>query len=190
MFGNLMNSISSQVTIETAKTADEVVQKLSARPSAVFISDEALTTDEYKSTWEVVVTYIRGGGTAVIGGTFATFAQWPAMRPFFARAGLSWESGSYTRTTNVLNTKAVSEDLVKHLPKDFDQKALFLKNVGSTAAWYAPCSDVEAPRKFKKVKETSVAFARVGEGNLGYVGDVNMEAATYPIIRAMLGLLI
>lgn len=189
MYGSLMQSISSRARVETATTPETVLQQLATRPSAVFITDEALTVDKFSTVWDAVIEYIREGGTAVIGGSFTGFVLPLDMGPFFAKAGLPWENASYTRNTGVLNTNAVPEDLVKRLPSDFYQKAVSIKNVDGHAAWYAVCDEVVPPKKFDKVKEAPVAFAKVGEGNLGYVGDVNNEEEACTIIRAMLGVL-
>ncbi|KAB5513046.1 hypothetical protein GE09DRAFT_919546, partial [Coniochaeta sp. 2T2.1] len=79
------------------------------QPSAVLITDEALTGTKNARVWEAVLQYVRQGGTTVVMGLFASDVK-PAAIKFFAKAGLQWESGSYHRTTLVLNREVLSKN--------------------------------------------------------------------------------
>ena len=80
------------------------------------------------------------------------------------------------------------------LHSEYSQKAVFLKNVASDAAWYLPSersrveSHVFAPTSVDG-QQTPVAFAAVGEGWLGYVRDVNAEKGSDVAVLAMCGLM-
>lgn len=84
-------------------------------PNAVLIPDEALTLKEYASVWDAVLNYIRQGGTAVITGIFSGFVKPLSIKPFFAKAGLEWEVGSYHRTTLKLNAQLVGVNVASKL---------------------------------------------------------------------------
>ena len=79
------------------------------------------------------------------------------------------------------------------LPNSYSQKAVFLKNVASDDSMYRPSSDsVTQSRVFLPApanpNETAVAFAKVGEGRLGYIGDVNNEQGSQAVLLSMLEL--
>jgi hypothetical protein len=84
-----------------------------------------------------------------------------------------------------LSQDAVGNGLAASLPACYSQKAVFLKNVEDAAAWYRPSKDsvIES-----LMAQTPVALAKVGEGKLGYVGDVNKEEGSDAVVLAMCGL--
>ncbi|OBZ73326.1 hypothetical protein A0H81_07173 [Grifola frondosa] len=103
---------------------------------------------------------------------------------------LPWISGSYHRTTFTLNRDVVGLD-VRHLSSEYSMKALHLKNVQTNATVYLPTSEsrieslVFPADHITNISETPVAFTSVGNGRLGYVGDVNNEDATTNVILSM-----
>jgi hypothetical protein len=70
--------------------------------------------------------------------------------------------------------------VANRLPASYSQKALFVKNIEQSAAWYT---------ETESSNEAAVAFTKVGLGSLGYVGDVNGEAGSDEVVMAMCGLL-
>jgi hypothetical protein len=195
-YDSLLAGLESKASIQRAKRAGSAIRRLSEQPlpSAVLITDEALTKKKNAHVWEAVLQYVRQGGTSVVMGHFSSFVPPLKMKPFFAKAGLPWEVGSYHRTTVVLNREAVGDDNVAAaLPLSYSQKALFAKNVAPADAWYRPDEDsvvesrVFPPTSVNNVGESPVVLARVGDGRLGYVGDVNAEQGTDAAILAMCG---
>lgn len=195
-YGPLLTELGLKARLRRVKKADPAVRLLLEQPqlSAALITDEALTDTDNARVWEAVLQYVRQGVTAVIMGHFATFVKPMAMKPFFAKAGLPWEAGSYHRTTLVVNRDAVTNDLATKLPPQYSQKALFVKNVASADAWYHSDersvveSRVFAPTSANTVGETAVALASFECGKLGYVGDVNGEKGSDAVIFALCGL--
>jgi hypothetical protein len=143
---------------------------------------------------EKVISYVRSGGTAIFAGHFSGFIR-PAdlNRLFRSHWNLPWEFGDYHRTTVYLNQR-VQQGSKLALPAAYSQKAVFLKNVAPDAALYLPSTDsvteshVFPSEPVKNREQTPVAFTAVGEGWLGYVGDVNAETASDDVILAMCGL--
>lgn len=94
----------------------------------------------------------------------------------------------------MLNCEAVGQKLAANLLPQYSQKAVFIKNVASSDAWYVTneASVVEslvfAPVSTHHTGETPVAIAGVGRGKLGYVGDINAEAGSDMVVLAMCGL--
>jgi hypothetical protein len=132
---------------------------------------------------------------AIIMGLFPSFVQPDSVKPFFSRAGRPWGVGSYHRATLALNESAVSVANAQKLPQRYSQKAVFVNNVAPEDMWYKTDDNSEVqsmvfPSTSEKVAgETAVALAKVGEGKLGYVGDVNAEDGSNAVVLAMCGLL-
>lgn len=74
----------------------------------------------------------------------------------------------------------------------YSAKAVFLQHVAPENAWYVPppgsTSESRVFRPRPVSAETAVAFRKVGEGWLGYTGDVNIEEETTMAVLAMMGL--
>ncbi|KAE8140423.1 hypothetical protein BDV38DRAFT_269025 [Aspergillus pseudotamarii] len=197
MYAPLLTALRAKAEVQRAESTPSAVQLLAQRPepSVVRITDEALTLPKNRTVWEAVLGYVRGGGTAVVMGHFPSFVRPNSLKPFFAQAGLTWEVGSYHRTTLALNEAAVGVATAQKLPQRYSQKAVFVKNVGPGEMWYRTDDDsvveslVFSPMSVNKAGETAVALAEVGTGKLGYVGDVNAEDGSNAVILAMCGLL-
>jgi len=211
MYDSLLSAIMAKANLQRALDADLALRLLrpqpepqpqpqpKPKPSAVLLTDDALALEANAHVWEAVLDYVRQGGTAIIMGHFPSFVRPNDMKPFFARAGLSWEAGSYHRMTLALNRAsvdaAVGADVAEKLPSSYSQKAVFVRNVAPADTWYKPTEDsvVESVIFYSSSSgippETAVALAEVGAGKLGYVGDVNAEEGSNAVILAMCGLL-
>ncbi|KAJ5784809.1 uncharacterized protein N7503_010021 [Penicillium pulvis] len=194
----LLPSLRSKATVEFLNNPnpDVIVQLLADEPmpSAILITDEGLYLNNHAHLWDAVLNCVRQGCTAIV---MKYLGQFPSrgenLKPFFSQAGLPWEEGSYLRRTSVINDAATGHDLATKLPQSYSQRALFVKNVAYSDAWYMPDDDLETRVAGLSVDdvqgESPVALARVGEGRLGYVGDFNAEEETDVVILAMCGLL-
>lgn len=195
-YASFLNQLNELATIQRAQTRTLVSRALSEdHPKAVLLTDGALTKRKFRQVWEEVLSYVRDGGTAVCMGLFSSFTRPPDFGPFFHRAGLPYEHAEYHRTTVILN----QDSSVPHVARPFlwssySQKAVFLKNVPAADAWYAPNEDsvieshVFEQDKIRNLDEVPVVFATVENGKLGYVGDVNGEQESHPVVLAMCGL--
>jgi hypothetical protein len=200
MYAPLLTALRSNAEFQRAEDSTSAIRLIAqiAQPpqnSAILITDEALTLPENNAVWEAVLEYVGLGGTAVIMGHFPSFVRPDRLKPFFSRAGLNWERGSYHRTTLALNQAAVRAASAIKLPQRYSQKALFVKNIVPGDMWYKTDDDsvvesmVFPPTSVNTVGETAVALAKVGIGKLGYVGDVNAEEGSNAVVLAMCGLL-
>ncbi|KAF7543498.1 hypothetical protein G7Z17_g10690 [Cylindrodendrum hubeiense] len=179
-FGSLVSHITSRAKMERATTQEAALAILTqdSPPSVILIADGGLTSR--RKVWECVIDRLREGTTVVLAGSFSSMVNEGQFNRFFARVGLPWQRGSYHRTTVSLCRDVVDGDLASRLPSAYSQKALFAKNVERSAAWYT---------ESETSNEAAVAFAKVGSGRLGYVGDVNGEEASNVVVLAMCGLL-
>ncbi|KAF5649191.1 triacylglycerol lipase [Fusarium sp. NRRL 52700] len=197
LYEPLLTEIQSKVDFLQAKDADSAARLLSEQPSptAVLITDESLSDNRNHHLWRAVLRYVRKGGRAVVMGNFSSFVKPLSIKPFFAQAGLSWEVGAYHRTTVVLNHAAVESGLAAKLLPRYSQKAQFVKNVALDDAWYITDeesvieSSVFFPTNARAPGESPITFASVGDGKLGYIGDVNGERGSNVAVLAMCGLL-
>ena len=193
-FAQLIDSLADRATLKRGSKPQSTLTFLSSNtPDAILITDPALTKAKFSAVLDSVKSYVLNGGTVVLAGHFSSF-----MKPMdigrwsSSKWGLPWESGDYHRTTVHLNSQAQALPL-KGLPSSYSQKAVFLKNVASEAAWYLPSqesrteSHVFAPTPVDN-RQTPVAFDAIGKGHLGYIGDVNGEEGSTAVVLAMCGL--
>ncbi|KAK7429437.1 hypothetical protein QQZ08_004029 [Neonectria magnoliae] len=196
MYANLLSAIHAKANVQRVKKATSALHQLSRQPapSAVLVTDEGPSVPENAEVWEAVLQYVRQGGTAVVMGHFPSFVLPANIEPFFAKAGLPWASGPYHRTTLQLNRDATGYNPAANLASEYSQKALYVKNVALSDSLYVTDEDsriessVFGPDKVNTPGETPVAFTRVGNGKLGYLGDVNAEEGSDTVILAMCGL--
>ncbi|KAG5747122.1 hypothetical protein H9Q70_010204 [Fusarium xylarioides] len=159
-------------------------------PAAVHITDEGLTEDQNNHVWHAVLRYVRGGGTVVVMGSFSSFVLPLGIKPFFAQAGLGWCAASYNGETFVLNEVAVKSGLAAKMVRKYSTKALFVNNVALSDAWYVTDEESNvSPSAGVRAGDSAVAVASVGDGKLGFIGDVNAEHGSNVAVLAMCGLL-
>jgi hypothetical protein len=127
-------------------------------------------------------------------GQFSSYSTFENITSIFEMAGLPWRVGSYQRTTVIFNRQAINGNLTEPLPASYSQKALFLKNVDRSATLYHSGENsvlesyVLPPEKIEKIDEVAVVWSSLGEGKLGYLGDVNAEKGSTIVILAMCGI--
>lgn len=166
------------------------------KPKAILCADDSLTEPDRASLVQESSSYVRTGGILVFMGLFSSFAQWPAITSLFSTLGLKWRSGAYTRCEFEVNPR------MKHfntgvLPSGFSQKALHVADVSDGDAVFLekPWEDQDSDGEYRVTKpsptsdkQTPAAFAKVGEGRVGFVGDVNSQEETTVLLLAMCGL--
>ncbi|KAL0938128.1 triacylglycerol lipase-like protein [Colletotrichum truncatum] len=195
-YANLFTQLLDKANVQRAKKPASALDLLHQLPppAAVLITDQGLT-EGHPDVWDAVITYVRQGGTAIAMGHFSSFVKPDNIRPFFTKAGLDWDRGAYHRTTVTLNPQ-VAGRAAASLPGRYSQKALFLKGVQPTAVMYGPDrtsvteSHVFPSERVEDLSQAAIAFAQVGNGKIGYVGDVNVEEGTDAAILVMCGLLV
>ncbi|KAK1658507.1 hypothetical protein BDP55DRAFT_593994 [Colletotrichum godetiae] len=195
-YASLFTQLLENASVQRAKKPASALDLLQQHPppAAVLITDQGLT-EGHPNVWDAVITYVRQGGTAIAMGHFSSFVKPDNIRPFFTKAGLDWDSGVYHRTTVTLNPQ-VAGSAAARLPARYSQKALFLKGVHPTAVMYGPDqtsvteSHVFPSERVRDLTQAAISFAQVGNGKIGYVGDVNVEEGTDAAILAMCGLLV
>lgn len=193
MYEGFIDALAEKAHVQRTKNPNTVRHILAERPKAVLLTDGALTKPENVSVWISVLDYVHGGGRAICMGMFSSLVSPPDLDPFFARSGLPWEMGAYVRTTVSLCRANIPPTALSLLPPAYSLKAIFLRGVGTDAAWYRSTAESRSESLASAgeqiaLESTPVALAKVGAGKLGYVGDVNNEGESQVIILAMCGL--
>ncbi|KAI0534399.1 hypothetical protein GGR58DRAFT_505362 [Xylaria digitata] len=198
-YASLLAKIKSKADLQRIEDAGSALRLLSEPPppSAVIITDEALTLEENAYVLEAILWYVRRGGKVVIMSHFSLFEKLTEIKPFFATAGVHWVVGPYYRTPVVLNQATVGDSLAMNIPPQYGQNAQFLGYVAPEDAedvWYRVDENsllqslVFAPTNTHIVGGTPISLTRIGRGDLGYVGDVNRDEGSDTVALAMCGL--
>ncbi|KAK4034391.1 hypothetical protein C8A01DRAFT_39116 [Parachaetomium inaequale] len=166
-----LDRLAAKARVQHVKHATAIIRQLSSTqppPAAVLVTDPALVEPQHDDVYDALLGYLH---------------------TFFAHAGLSWQAGSYLRTTFALNREAaVDAGLAAKLPPRYSQKALSVAKVKPEEAWYVTDRDstleslVWAPEAVNCPDEAPVAVGRVGSGRFAYIGDVNVEDETGDVI--------
>ncbi|GAD98452.1 hypothetical protein MGYG_05903 [Paecilomyces variotii No. 5] len=200
MYSHLIDKLYAHAKIQRASTPDAAIRYLSANnPHAILAIDPGLTNPSNSRVLDEVLTYVRSGGVLVFCCLFSSFVNGPTFNQFMrSKLNFPWEFGDYHRTTVYLNQRAVFSSTAnreitrERLPQAYSQKAVHLKNVDNALALYlpAPSSVIESP-VFAPApvpsEQTPVAFRNLGQGTVGYIGDVNGEQESDEVILAMCG---
>ncbi|KAI0405846.1 hypothetical protein F4802DRAFT_560935 [Xylaria palmicola] len=178
LYAGLISKITAKARMDQATTQKAALDMLTQNPppSAIFVADGGVARS--MKVWERIIDCLRGGSTVVIAACFSSFVNEGEFNRCFGKIGLPWKRGGYYRTDVSLRPAAVDDRLKRHLLPAYSQKALYVQGVAGSDAWYAGGQN-----------EVAVAFTKVGNGKLGYVGDVNGEDGSEAAILAMLGLL-
>jgi hypothetical protein len=154
----------------------------------VLVADEGIIESKNSEVLSSLIGWVNAGGIAVVGSLFPSFITGSEFDRFFDRWGLPWKMGDYHRTTFVLNpsTRQLSSNSA-NLTTSYSMKAVHLKDVMAEDVLYAPTEDSRVASTVD-LPHVPVAYTRVGDGFLGYVGDVNAEEESTSVILAMLRL--
>ncbi|KAF2963868.1 hypothetical protein GQX73_g9699 [Xylaria multiplex] len=178
IYASLISKIAAKAKMDRATTQKAALDMLTQNPppSVIFITDAGAA--HVMKVWERIIDCLRGGSTVVLAASFSSFLNEGQFNRCFGKIGLPWKRGGYYRTNVSLRPGVVDDHLKKRLVPTYSQKALYVEGVARSDVWYAGERD-----------EVAVAFTKVGNGMLGYVGDVNGEDGSEAVVLAMLGLM-
>ncbi|KAJ1324685.1 ribonuclease HI [Microdochium nivale] len=178
---NLISSIASKTTFERVSSCEAALEELSCAPlsTVILVADAAIT--HRQALREAVLDRLHAGATVILAGQFSTSVAPGQFDRLMGHLGLPWKRGSYERTNLRLRRSAAGDAGASgRLPVTYSAKAVYLEKVAAPGVWYTHEHD---PR------QAAVALARVGQGRLGYMGDVNGETHSNQVVLALCGLL-
>ncbi|KAK0449008.1 uncharacterized protein EV420DRAFT_1767070 [Desarmillaria tabescens] len=191
-YAQLMNSMGACATVTQVETKGEFAREMKLSPPTIVIAiDAGISEPENAVVLQRLLQYTREGGTTVCCCNFSGAIHNARVKTFFATWGLPWDLGSYFRTTVHLNHAATGVQL-DGLPEYYSLKSMTLLNVARSHRIYTPSStshvesNVFGPNEIPiDVNECPCAYGPVGQGWLGYVGDVNNEDGSTRVVTAM-----
>ena len=195
---NLISTLQAKSDLLQAELPTTALQHLSrTNLIGVILGDGDLTKGtKYADLLHAVLNYAKAGGRVVCCAGFSSFTRAPDVTTFFRNTwGLSWEPGTYERATYFANPGRGHGTAGKDISSGYSQKALSLKGVLGSDRLYVPTARSETEsfgqvtRRVQDLSQTPTALANIGQGFLGYVGDVNSEEESIGVILAMLGLI-
>lgn len=178
-----------------ALNAQEALRHLAdTNLKSVLVADEGIIESENSEVLSSLIGWVNAGGIAVVGYLFPAFTNPSEFNRFFKKWGLPWKMGNYHRTTFVLNPSI--PQLSSHsanLTTSYSMKAVHLKGVNAEDILYAPAEDSRVESRVfgpspVDLSHVPAACTRIGDGFLGYIGDVNAEEGSTGVILAMLRL--
>ncbi|KAG5639186.1 hypothetical protein H0H81_006090 [Sphagnurus paluster] len=173
-------ALRSKILTKKAVSPKEALAYLASRDlTGVFVADAAISKRKHAQVLSKLVEYTKGGGSTVIGGSFSSFIRPSDMAMFFANSwGVDWKSGSYHRAEFSLNKSHDIAQSNTELASSYSMKALHVKGIAAGAAVYR--------EEGGNATESPAVQIRCGEGYMGYIGDVNWENGSIPLLLSML----
>ena len=190
---HLLSVLSQKDVVRKARTPAQARRYLTSttRPHAVILADADVTEPEHHELLAQLVEYAEAGGTVVYAGPFTASSLYPNINTTFKTVwGLPWcVSAAPAGGTFAVNPKAKGLNTKGLVKRCSFQAAIHVENVALEDAVYI------IPALAKKLKnsqpsgagtyKTPAAFANVGRGRVGYVGDMQGMAASTNLILAM-----
>jgi hypothetical protein len=192
---HFLSTLRSKVCVIQALNARKALQCLAdANLKGVYVADEGINKGKNSEVLSSLVGWVNAGGIAVVGSLFPSFTNGLEFERFFKKWELPWRMADYHRTTFVFNP-SISQ-LSSHPANpaaSYSMKAVHLKGVKAEDILYVPTEDsrVEShvfPPSPVDLSHVPVAYTPIGDGFLGYIGDVNAEKESTSVILAMLRL--
>ncbi|KAK8032035.1 hypothetical protein PG990_001769 [Apiospora arundinis] len=207
-FGAGIDMLLEKAQLKRAKTLSGALKYLNSnRPDGILVADPGVIAEGNREILGRLAAFAQSGGTVVFSFCFASNINSENMDRLWQQSfDLPWKMNSYHRTTHKLNASALgttidlgsdsnsAADQHGLLLPEYSQKAVHLDNVPRENCWYLPSeesrieSHVFPPTSVTNKLETPVAFGRVGNGYVGYNGDVNQETGTNLVLLRMFNL--
>ncbi|TVY83561.1 hypothetical protein LSUE1_G003606 [Lachnellula suecica] len=179
--------------LKRAKTAGGAIKYLESNsPKVIIATDEGLALPKNKPVFDKIVPFVQNGGLLIVGLHFPTFIYLDKFGSFFGAFGLPWISSDYTRATFKFNA-ASKRPTELPMPAPYYMKALHVKNARPEEKIFVPVTEAETsssviPAAYLEKTQAAVVGAKVGEGYVAYVGDVNGSKESNTIILSLCGI--
>ncbi|KAK6833411.1 Mitochondrial import receptor subunit TOM34 [Apiospora arundinis] len=194
-FGAGIDMLLEKAQLKRAKTLSGALKYLNSnRPDGILVADPGVIAEGNREILGRLTTFAQSGGTVVFSFCFASNINSENMDRLWQQSfDLPWKMNSYHRTTHKLNTSALGTT-IDHGSDSNSAAGRPLGQCPRENCWYLPSeesrieSHVFPPTSVTNKLETPVAFGRVGNGYVGYNGDVNQETGTNLVLLRMFNL--
>ena len=194
VYGPHLHILATRLQISEATTLAQARRYLSStvRPQAIIVADAFTTNPAYRDILFQLVDYAWAGGTVIYAGLVGCFTRPIDLDAAFQHVwGVPWRSSNFYQQTFSLNpsAKCISTD-PKHVSHAYTMRARFVSKVELEDALYLEPLNVrrvelETGEQGQPTYETPAAFAPIGYGYLGFVGEVDGEEGTIKLLLAM-----
>ncbi|KUJ09771.1 uncharacterized protein LY89DRAFT_597549, partial [Mollisia scopiformis] len=196
IYTSLIDQLSNHAEIKRAKSANSAITFLeNENPRAVIVTDQDLHDNKNKHVFDKVVSWARGGGTVIVGLSFCGFTIPTEFKNFFSSFGLPWTRGDYHRTNFQFNPSLTLPPVMQSsLSAPYSMKVLHVDKARPEEKLYIPVdgariqSSVFAADPVNDPTQAAVAGAKIGQGDLLYIGGVNGEEGSHEITMRFCGL--
>lgn len=197
IYSSLIDDLDRHAHLKRAKAAGGAIRYLEANnPKAILVTDEGLTKAKNRPVLDKVVSYLLNGGLVIIGLHFPSFTAMDVFDKFFGKAfGLPWVHGDYHRTDFQFNPSSTLPPNVASasLPAPFSMKVLHVKNARPEEKIFIPVPEAMTqshvfPPSYVDQTQAAVVGAKVRDGYMAYIGDVNGEQGSNKVILSLCGL--
>jgi len=195
-YHELLAALSAHTSYKEVTLSKDVAAALSTlKPAAVLITNPNFARVQHSELHARVVDYVKSGGKVIYCGLYPGIIAPALLEKHFETVwGLPWKVGTFNRTVFYLVPQRPAA--LQHkadLAEEIEMKAVRIKGADKKDFVYAttPDSRVEELGKAEfahKPDEAAVLYTTIGNGHLGYIGDVGAEDECVDIVIAMLGL--
>ncbi|KAI9752206.1 MAG: hypothetical protein M1815_000666 [Lichina confinis] len=196
--GHLLSALRSKATLLEVDSAERAIAVLSSTISlhGIILGDGELGGKHFHAGLRArIVDFAKAGGTVVLGCDFSSLIRPSDFNKFFDKAWkLPWRFGTYYRSDFFAGAALEGKLNDRPIPASYSQKAVAAKGVREEHKVYVPTTEswtqsrVFMSTPVEDLSESPVAFTQIGQGHLGYVGDVNSEVESTAVVLAMFGL--
>lgn len=197
IYSSLFDGLAQSAQLKRAKSLGGAMRYLADNnPKVILVTDSGLRKRGNRPVLEKVQSYLATGGLVIIGLHFPNFTKMDVFDNFFKEHfGLPWEHGDYHRSTFQFNPSCTLPSAIVKIsfPPPYSMKVLHVKNARSEEKIFVPVSKaVTESRVFSPElvdqAQAAIVGAKVGNGFLVYVGDVNGEQGSDKVILNLCGL--
>ena len=197
---DLVSALEKKLEILHTLSIPRVLDLLSSKDlRGILITQPDIVDPENGYLLAQLIKYVKAGGRIVLGGFFPAMIEFDTVEPFFKQWGLEWIAGDYTSAKMWRNRSHELVEIEKNnesnlalsgvmsqnrLPETVHMKALHLSGVGYKEAVYF------GTQRGHSNLQAAIVHTKVGEGRLGYIGDVGLGEDHTKIVLRMFDLLL
>lgn len=181
LYEQLLPKLLSRAAVHESLTIQDALNYISSGwPNIILVTDPIVTeeSNEREQLLRAIVDFTNHGCTTILMGFFAAAVNYDRLDVIFKEYFcLRWRVSEYTKyDTRLL---PVDENMMRtaSLVPTFYAKALYLGHVPTAQTVYGGRTGASS--------NAYAAYARVGLGKLGYIGDVNFNEEAERLILAM-----